>query len=478
MRRRDLLAGAGTSIAAVCGCLGDSTVRPPRAEHGTAANTTRVEWPSASAAAAPADRVIIVGTGDVSRPDAPPIVITEPRLQGIGTLVALDPDEGTTVWRIPDVVLAGEPVHRGDTLYLPCETATNGGEWGTNVGLVIACDPTTGAIRWTVRHETAGYREIAVDDDRVYAATAAGHLHCLDAASGRVRWNVEHVLGDQNGSQRIPDLVAHGIVVAVVGRGRSVGVDGRTGARHWTYDHIGRGFGGRGVYGSTVVVADGERVHGIDLTSGARRWLEPLTMGPSSTISVRARGLVTAGNHAYVIDRQTGISAFEITSGTYAWRATPGTIQLTHVAIADDVLYAAGYETLPGIGARAAVSAVDRATGAVRWTNRTIEDRRVTGLVGRDDRVLLACRRCAGERLVLLDGADGQPVATPVHLGEPHLVAGDSSGDAAYVTTAYRRSVTAFDLSTGDRRWTADGFDQPAHHPPVDVTTVGIDPAW
>ena len=154
----------------------------------------------------------------------------------------------------------------------------------------------TGEPLWThtypcsyeeVSYEAGPRCTVLVEDGRAYTLGAAGHLFCLDAASGEVLWS--HDLAAEYaidmpiwGIAAAPVLEGGLLVVPTSGTGGSflVAFDARTGEERW------RALDDRGNYSAPIVIDQagrrvlvcwtGDRVVGVDPATGALHWEYPL----------------------------------------------------------------------------------------------------------------------------------------------------------------------------------------------------------
>jgi outer membrane protein assembly factor BamB len=154
-----------------------------------------------------------------------------------------------------------------------------------------------GSKRWTFEYPcaytisyTAGPRaSITIDDDRAFVLGAMGHLHCLDAGTGKVLWkrdlNQEFQLVADN---RMPiwgiaaaPLVYNDLVIVVVGGKDAtvVAFDTKYGDRQWS------ALRDRAQYASPILIRQagvdvlviwtGDSVAGVDPANGKVHWRHP-----------------------------------------------------------------------------------------------------------------------------------------------------------------------------------------------------------
>ena len=177
-------------------------------------------------------------------------------------------------------------------------------------GVVHAMTLPDGKSLWDSTSPYAAPSDLTVMDDRLYLGTRDGAVVAMDAASGREVWR--QTIGT---SPIHAPAVANGTIVIASDAGDAKALDPATGAVRWTAHASDAGIGTPVIAGDLVFVgagadSTGSRLVAFDLASGAERWHD---------------------------DR---------------FLAAP--------AIAGDIAYTTGPDGL--------VSAIDRATGAVRWT--------------------------------------------------------------------------------------------------------------
>lgn len=96
-----------------------------------------------------------------------------------GGIYALDPQDGSVVWRNDLGTTISAPALQNQTLY-----------YGGGDGRVYAVNSSTGSVRW--EFEGAGKMAFspAIAGDRIYAASMGGALYSIDSSSGEELWSV------------------------------------------------------------------------------------------------------------------------------------------------------------------------------------------------------------------------------------------------------------------------------------------------
>lgn len=241
-----------------------------------------------------------------------------------------------------------------------------------------------------------------------------------------------------------------------------------------------------GLVGDVVVVDDERSVLGLDALSGRLRWRVPVRAWSFRQSfcaggSYYSGGYTGEGGDAIAVDAITGQVRWEH-SGATIIAADPsiaigivmdpldyesprevlgldpadGTIRWRLPIPQDEAAYKSTTALTPGrvhLGFRWGMLTVDAASGAPLWT---LPGDRHDSSVATDSGIVLIGRRStaaldARSGAVLWDRADLVPdLAWPVAV---------SHGDTAYQVTQYR--VTAFDVATGDIRWTRGPEDLP-----------------
>ncbi len=162
---------------------------------------------------------------------------------------------------------------------------------------VLCFDWQTGRQLWSRAYDcrylkvgyTAGPRAaVTLDDGRAYVLGTMGHLHCLDAADGRVLW--KKVPGREYdirlpiwGIAAAPLVDGDSVIVQIGASGGAclVALDKKTGAERW------RALDDKASYSAPIIIQQagsrvlvcwtGDRVVGLDPASGKVHWQHPFT---------------------------------------------------------------------------------------------------------------------------------------------------------------------------------------------------------
>jgi outer membrane protein assembly factor BamB len=180
---------------------------------------------------------------------------------------------------------------------------------------VLCFDAASGDTLWTFSYEcvyalsyTAGPRaSVTVDQGLTFALGAMGHLHCLDAASGKVVWKTD--LARQFdiqvpiwGISAAPLVFDDLVILHIGGRGACVvALDKQTGAERW------RALNDRPSYSAPILIQqaeqpvvvcwNGDSVAGIAPRTGNVHWRVPF---PPTRMPIGVATPVVAGNRLFV----------------------------------------------------------------------------------------------------------------------------------------------------------------------------------
>lgn len=399
-RRTLLRIGSGLAATALAGCVGG--------ESGDPATRTTTESTTPATTTTTSDSTTDDGETTETTEDAdelPERVAWQTDLDGevrlgpaildgtlyvgaeSGVLRALDPADGTELWRFDTGASffsgTGEdhsPILADDTLY--AVSGDRGGAHGDNFA-AYALDAETGAKHWSVERDFPSFLSLfGVAGGRAFVGTSDDFLSdtgetliALDAETGDEAWTAE--TGDATGVTVTPDA-AH-----VASWGRLDAFDAADGTRRWTReieDPIDPAVGDGVVY--TGFTAGRETAAlGLDPDSGETRW----TMDDWFVTSMVAdESAYVGGEHVAKFDPD----------GTERWRYDEGGL-LSNGALVGDALFASGNPV-------AKLSAED---GTELWRYEVDAD--LGAVEGADERVV-AIQRGNGAVLDVLDAATGE----------------------------------------------------------------------
>lgn len=214
--------------------------------------------------------------------------------------------------------------------------------------------------QWSVTFDS-GAGDPANASETVYSVGRT-ELFALDAATGERRWSFEIGLTDETSPA---PTVLDGQVYATPGDGYAYALS-TDGEFQWSTrltDGNGSGVTTPRPADETLVVADQDRIAGVDTETGEAQWSERL----DATIL----GVVTDGEYAYVgsLSSDRPLVALDAATGDPAWAYD--TLENAHTpAVVDGRVYGGGAETLfeddetRDVGP---VYALDAATGEERW---------------------------------------------------------------------------------------------------------------
>jgi outer membrane protein assembly factor BamB len=181
---------------------------------------------------------------------------------------------------------------------------------------VLCFDWQTGRSLWSFTYDcdynnvsyTAGPRaSVSIDDGRAYALGTMGHLHCLDAASGKVLWKKEpgvdykiHV--PMWGIAAAPLVDGDRVIVQLGAEGAClVAMDKKTGVERW------RALDDRASYSAPIIIRQagrrvlvcwtGDNVVGLNPVSGEVYWKYPF---PPARMIINVPTPVVSGDRLFV----------------------------------------------------------------------------------------------------------------------------------------------------------------------------------
>lgn len=229
-----------------------------------------------------------------------------------GSVVALDLASGAVRWRVDDKPLQAGVGSDGNTTAVV-----------TREGVVVAYDA-TGHERWRSQAASAVNVPPAVGNGIVAVRTTDYRIQAFDAASGKLRWNIQRPGPALALRTNIRMAVAPNLLIAGMPNGRLLVIDTASGAVRW-----------EGTVAASRGASDLERIS--DVVG------QPITIGPllcgvsyqgritcfdvsqggravwSQDIS-SATGMVTDGQRIYLPDLRDRVHALDLKDGHQYWK--------------------------------------------------------------------------------------------------------------------------------------------------------------
>ena len=252
----------------------------------------------------------------------------------------------------------------GGTVYASPVVADGVAYVGTTGGVLNAIDARDGKLRWARGLGCAMHGAVAVDGDAIYVACDDA-LHRLARKDGVGVWRydpgdaVPRVLPHPNvfdwDWHGPTPLVADGVVYVGAGDGGFHAVDAKDGTRRWRFESGSKVRGGAALAGERVVFGNAAgTLHALERGNGREAW-RYTTGAAIETAPVVHAGRVLIGDRGY------GLHAIEAASGELAWKTYFwGSWVESEPVVVDGTIYI-------GASDLRRVSAIDAATGSVRW---------------------------------------------------------------------------------------------------------------
>lgn len=316
----------------------------------------------------------------------------------------------------------------------------------------------SGAVIWVAPGSAIG--QPAVDDTTVYFGTTDHHVIAVQRQTGAQRWTTT------TGGRTPRTLNGQNVIVAagnvIFGDYAIYAFDRATGAARWVFDPEKQGIAGYapGAYelrsdGTTIYAGSGSgHAYAINAADGSLVWVTPLAVDGHSSVY----DPVLDGNTVYVTVRHF---TNPITGAVFALDRATGAVKWSHIFSPPTPETGSGpLDKVIVFGNTIIVSVDDgkiywlnKITGLVEWTAPRLPD--VTGLDDSRPIILVGTTLVAGSTTFEVTGYDAM---TGRFLWQANGGQGASTntlatyGDVVYV--AYNNGVMgAFDAGTGTRRW-------------------------
>jgi len=215
---------------------------------------------------------------------------------------------------------------------------------GTENGLVLAIDATTGEIKWQQKVRGEVLAPPMVDEGVVLVNTGSGIMHCLDAQSGEERWVYE---------SEVPPLSLRGISAPTISAGAAI-----------------------------VGTANG-RLAAAVLENGQLAWEQTIAAASGATelerlVDIDSEALVLAGV-VYTVSFNGTLAAVELRTGRVIWKREYRSyrrmsLEGNNLFVVDD---------------NSQMYALDRRNGVELWTQTALRGRDLTAAAAFKDYVVV-----------------------------------------------------------------------------------------
>ncbi|WP_422064989.1 PQQ-binding-like beta-propeller repeat protein [Shimia sp.] len=195
----------------------------------------------------------------------------------------------------------------------------------TGFGSLRALDPATGADVWEQKFQAVGSGTPTVYDDLVYAVSGDATGWAIEAATGKVAWQLVSIPTVQNVQSPAAPAVTDRLVIFPYGSGEIQGAFRRGGVSRWTVglsdarqgravNTVGDISGDPVVVGNTAYVANHSgRMASIDLETGTRNWTsEHGALSP----------VFPAGGSLFLVSEINELLRLDASDGTRIWSVT------------------------------------------------------------------------------------------------------------------------------------------------------------
>jgi outer membrane protein assembly factor BamB len=275
-------------------------------------------------------------------------------------VVAFDPGTGEVLWTLDRETGALDPPAIGRSAGGRTTVVYAEGNSAENSG-VVAIDAADRSVRWRLDLDGPGRGAPAIEDGTVFVGSHAGSLYAIDLDTGETRWRFRG-----RGRVDTAPAVAEGIVFVVSedfesGAARLLAVDAESGDEIWGVSQpaVSVRVSSATVGDGTVFVGFGDQVvRGFDAATGALRWEAPVR-GTFSPLSVPA----FAGGDLYTSDRSGSIYRLDGGTGASVWDfQLPSAVVRGSPLVAGRYVYA-GFED-------GTLAAFEASSGDLVWRSR------------------------------------------------------------------------------------------------------------
>lgn len=264
---------------------------------------------------------------------------------------------------------------------------------------VVAVNPADGSTRWQapVARGNAPLTNLVVDSNIVYAATQAGAVVALDAATGKMRW-----CSTAAGPNAILAAARGTLYIGLAQSTTLIAFNGTDGKQLWNSSAAGNvqslAVAGGQVYVSAQSAGGSDGYfQALNPSTGAVLWQKQTGNGTFFSLPAAANGAV------YVTEQPVGnfasyLDAFDSSSGAQRWQfQEPQGVELSQPALGNNSVYA--IDTW-------GVYAVDTSSGAQRWSVQ------LQALANMDPIIMSGLLY-----FITVNGANGQQMVTALDTG-------------------------------------------------------------
>lgn len=267
-------------------------------------------------------------------------------------------------------------------------------------GRIVALQPEDGDTVWAVDLERALGAGPAAGDALLAVGTRAGEVVALDPADGSIRWTsglTSEVLA--------PPAIGQGLVVARSNDGRVFALEQDSGERRWLYDRNVPSLSVRGysapvmVPGGALVGFDNGRLEALDLRDGTVIWEATIAV-PSGRSELERMVDIDAdpqvdGGEVFAASYQGRAAAVSLRSGRIQWAREMSVV--AGLAVDSSFVYL--------VDAEGSVWCLDRFSGASVWRQQALQGTQPTAPVLQGDWLVVGA---ADGHLTWLSTEDGR----------------------------------------------------------------------